>query len=563
MSAFPPNLLHALDSCAAEQRHGFTFRDYDGKETTWSFARVRDEAIRRATFLRAQGVEPGDRVILVLPEAVDFVPAILGAMWLGAVPVPMYPPLSLGKVPAYQETLRKVAGAVGPKAVFTMDWLRQVVEPVADDFGVKIVAYEAVTVEGMPSAPAAEVGPDDIAFLQFTSGSTSDPKGVMVTHGSLRANAQAIMVDGLGLGKDVSGVSWLPLYHDMGLIGFVLSPIFTRSPVTFIPTLAFLKNPAIWMQTLHDTQANVTFAPNFAYALLVKKTTPEQRAEWDLSRVRAFGCGAEPINADTMRTFLDSFAVSGVRPTAMLPCYGMAEATLAMAFHAVDARYTVDVVDREAYRGGRALAAGPGEAAAVRFVGCGRALPGHRLAIMDGTGRLLPDREIGEIVFAGPSVTAGYFNNPEATASTFKDGWLHTGDLGYLVDGEVFVTGRKKDIIVINGRNHDPQRIEWLVDEVPGVRRGNVAAFSVPGEDSEKLVIAYESVEPDPTLADAIRRRVQTGLQLSVADLVRLEPGQLPKTSSGKLQRQRTRQLYLDGGLADVVVASRAVGGSR
>ncbi|HEX8093410.1 fatty acyl-AMP ligase [Jatrophihabitans sp.] len=563
MSAFPSNLLHALDACAAEQRRGFAFQDYDGKETTWSFGRVREEAVRRATFLRAQGVEPGDRVILVLPEAADFVPAILGAMWLGAIPVPMYPPLSLGKVPAYQETLRKVTGAVLPKAVLTVDWLRQVVEPVADESGVKTVAYEAVLVEGLPSAPAAEVGPEDTAFLQFTSGSTSDPKGVVVTHGSLRANAHAIMVDGLRVDQGMSGVSWLPLYHDMGLIGFVLSPIFTQSPVTFIPTLAFLKKPAVWLQTLHDTRATVTFAPNFAYALLVKKTTPEQRAGWDLSAVRAFGCGAEPINVDTMRAFLDSFAASGVEPSAMLPCYGMAEATLAMAFLDVAAEYTVDVVDREAYRGGRALAAGPGEAATVRFVGCGRALAGHRLAIMAGTGQLLPDREIGEIVFAGPSVAAGYFDNPEATAATFDDGWLHTGDLGYLVDGEVFITGRKKDIIVINGRNHDPQRIEWTIDEVPGVRRGNVAAFSVPGEDSEKLVIVYESAEPDETVAGAIRRRVQAGLQLSVADVVRLEPGQLPKTSSGKLQRQRTRQLYLDGGLADVVVASRAVGGSR
>ena len=305
MSALPATLVQALDACAAEQRRGFTFQDYEGKETTWSFGHVRDEAVRRATFLRAQGVEPGDRVILVLPEALDFVPAILGAMWLGAVPVPMYPPLSLGKVPAYQETLRTVTGAVLPKAVVTVEWLRSVIEPVANEFSVKTVAYEAVAVEGLPSAPAAEINPDDTAFLQFTSGSTSDPKGVVVTHGSLRANAQAIMVDGLRVEPDMSGVSWLPLYHDMGLIGFVLSPIFTRSPVTFIPTLAFLKKPAVWLQTLHDTRATITFAPNFAYALLVKKTTPQQRAEWDLSAVRAFGCGAEPINADTMQTFLD------------------------------------------------------------------------------------------------------------------------------------------------------------------------------------------------------------------------------------------------------------------
>ena len=561
MSAFPSHLLHALDACAAEEHHGFTFSDYDGTKTTWSFARVREEAVRRATFLRAQGVERGDRVILVLPEAVDFVPAILGAMWLGAVPVPMYPPLSLGKVPAYQQTLRTITEAVAPKAVFTVDWLRQVIEPVAGDSGVKTIAYEAMVVEGLPSVPAAEIGPEDTAFLQFTSGSTSDPKGVVVTHGSLRANAHAILIDGLRIAPGMSGVSWLPLYHDMGLIGFVLSPIFTRTPVTFIPTLAFLKNPAVWPQTLQDSQPAMTFAPNFAYALLVRKTTPEQRAGWDLSGVRAFGCGAEPINVDTMRSFLDAFAVSGVRPSAMLPCYGMAEATLAMTFQDVEGEYTVDVVDRESYRDGRALAAGGGEAATVRFVGCGRTLPGHRLAIMDDAGQLLPDREIGEIVFAGPSVTAGYFNNPDATAAVFSDGWLHTGDLGYLVDGEVFVTGRKKDIIVVNGRNHDPQRIEWLVDEVPGVRRGNVAAFSVPGEDSEKLVVAYESVEPDQSLADTIRRRVHTELQLNVADVVRLEPGQLPKTSSGKLQRQRTRQLYLDGGLADVVIASRVIGG--
>jgi fatty-acyl-CoA synthase len=322
--------------------------------------------------------------------------------------------------------------------------------------------------------------------------------------------------------------------------------------VTFIPTLSFVRNATIWMETIHRVRGTITFAPNFAYALVTRRAKPEQLAQWDLSCMRHFGCGAEPINPATMRAFLDTFAKAGVKPNMLLPCYGMAEATLAISFIGIDETLSTDVIDADAYQKHRR--AEPAHVdllksgRAQEFVCCGRAFPGHEVGVFDDEGRRLGDRRVGEIWVRGPSVAKGYFEDPVATEQTFGNGWLKTGDYGYLVDGNVYVTGRKKDIIIINGRNYDPQRMEWLVDELPEVRKGSTVAFSRPGASSEELVIVLESRTQNPdALKELVRQKLNEQLQLTVADVVVCPVGSLPKTSSGKLQRAKTRQQYLDG----------------
>lgn len=552
-----PTLVAALDASLGLTGKGFTFIDRDQKEQFFSFERLRDEAMRRAAHLRAHGMKKGDRLAMVIPDGEDFVPTFLGAVWAGVVPVPLYPPLTLGKLDSYAETLVGILNKAKPTHLATDAKVQTVLwsglAKVASLQGVILTdELKGPAPEGVSQAPA-EVSGDDLCFLQFTSGSTSLPKGVAVTHANLRANAWAIMRDGLATDTDVDrGVSWLPLYHDMGLIGFVIAPMFHRVSITFIPTMSFVRKPTVWLETIHRVRATITFAPNFAYALAVKRSKPEQLAKWDLSCMRHFGCGAEPINPATMRAFVDTMAAARLAPTALLPSYGMAEATLAISFVGIDETLSCDVVDTDIYQEQHraepatveALAAGK----AQEFVSCGRAFPRHEVAAFDASGRRLPDRVTGELWVKGPSVAQGYYEDPEATEKTFGGGWLRTGDYGYLVNGNIYITGRKKDLIIINGRNYDPQRIEWLVDELPEVRKGSTVAFSRPGEQSEELVIVVESRAQDPeALRELIRTKVTEQMQLVAADVVLCPVGSLPKTSSGKLQRAKTRAQYLAG----------------
>ncbi|MBI5548378.1 MAG: AMP-binding protein, partial [Deltaproteobacteria bacterium] len=388
------------------------------------------------------------------------------------------------------------------------------------------------------------------------------------THRNLLANAHAIMHDGLRTTPQDIGVSWLPLYHDMGLIGCVLSPFWYAVPMTYIPTLTFVKHPGIWMETVSKERGSLTFAPNFAFAMARRRTPEAKLQKLDLSCIKVIGCGAEPNHPDTLRAFVEHFGKAGLNPGALLPCYGMAEATLAMTFCGIGSGLRTDRIDADLYHSsGRAQPPADAEAAqtpgkTLEFVSCGKPFPGHVLCVVGEDGNALPDRTMGEIVFAGGSVTAGYYEAPEATAEVFTPEGLRTGDLGYLVAGELYVTGRKKDIVILNGRNYDPQTIEWEVAEVEGIRKGNVVAFSVPGASTEQLVVVAEAKEGlDLTaLAKAVKTRVQETLFLTVGDVVLLGAGQLPKTSSGKLQRRRTREQYLEDALGTEGV--RTLGGS-
>ncbi len=563
---YAQTVVHAIEEGRGELARGYTFTGPDGKEDFYSFDRLRAEAMKRARHLRRLGLRKGDRMAMVIPDGADFVPTFFGALWAGIIPVPLYPPLSLGKLDSYLDSLVNIMGKAEPKALCTTKRVQQILWSVVGKLPSlqQVVLAEDLAQEPEVAEPFEPVTPEDTAFLQFTSGSTSAPKGVVVTHASLRANAWGIMVDGLNADESDVGVSWLPLYHDMGLIGFVLAPMFHKTPVVFLPTLSFVKSATLWMDTLHKKRGTITFAPNFAYALVTKRAKPEMLARWDLSCVKAFGCGAEPINPGTMRAFLDTFSKAKLRPQALLPCYGMAEATLAITFIPMDEQLKTDTIDADTYQAhSRASAVkSPKQGQkTLELVCCGKPFPGHEVAIFDDRDRPLPERQIGQVVVRGPSVAAGYYRDPDATQRTLAGGWLHTGDLGYLAGGELYIAGRQKDLIIVNGRNYDPQRIEWLVDELPGVRKGSAVAFSRPGPSSEELVVVAESREKDlAALTETLRQRVNEQMQLVVADVVLVPPGSLPKTSSGKLQRQKTRAQYLASTLGTEGV--RTMGGT-
>ena len=548
-----PTLVEAVRRLAHDTARGFVFVRSDGTERFCSFADIDAESTRRGAHLAARGVKKGDRVALVIPEGDEFVLSFLGALYAGVVPVPIYPQLSFKNVDGYHDTVAHIARASGASLLLTTTATRPYVEPVlAKAPGLRAIATVDELSPPAPRPLAVDVTPDDLAFLQFTSGSTSRPKGVMVTHGNLAHNSEAFMVHGLG--KDSSfdkGVSWLPLFHDMGLIGFVVGPLFTNIPCVFLPTASFVRTPRIWLETIHKHRGTITYAPNFAYALVAKRLKDKDVAGLDLSSLRIAGCGAEPIQAKSLRDFAARTAPAGFDPRAFVPSYGMAEATLAVTFVPRLVGLRTDIVDAQGLTAGAATPIAEG---GQELVDCGRAFPDHEIAIVDEQGKRLGDRHVGQIIVRGPSVTLGYYEEPELTAESFKtiDGerWLYTGDLGYITDKNLFVCGRLKDIIIIRGRNYYPTDIEWAVSELPGIRRGNVVAFGVDVAGEEQLVVCAEAFQSDAAgLIETIASTVASQFGLAVNTVEIVPQGALPRTSSGKAQRRKTRQMYLDGTL--------------
>lgn len=565
MTTLAPTLAHALRGLPKRPDRGFSFVRADGTERFCSWATLLAEAENRARHFVARGVEKGDRIALVIPDGDEFVLAFAGACLAGAVPVPIYPQLSFKNVQGYHDTVAHIAGAAGAKLLVTTAATRPYVEPILPRVP-SLGAIADVTELHAPRGEAldVEIGPDDLAFLQFTSGSTARPKGVMVTHANLSANAQAFMVDGLRADPEVDrGVSWLPMFHDMGLIGFVIAPIFGDIPITFLPTASFVRNPRLWLDTLDKRRGTITYAPNFAYALVTKRLKDKDAASLDLSCVRVLGCGAEPVQASTLRAFAEKLAPARLDPRAFVPSYGMAESTLAITFAPLGRALRTDRVTARSMQleAPEAAQADAPAAEVQEIVSCGVPFPGHELRIVDPeNGAELGERRVGEIRTRGPSVCAGYWEAPDLTAETFKDGWLCSGDLGYLADGELYICGRIKDVIIIRGRNFHPQDIEWVAGELEGVRRGNVVAFSVSvdasgravtdGLGEEQLVVCAEGAMSEaPRLEQEIASAVNAAMSLSVHKVEIVPLGSLPRTSSGKPQRRRTRQMFLDGAL--------------
>ncbi|MGB8524217.1 MAG: AMP-binding protein [Candidatus Acidiferrales bacterium] len=538
---------------------------------TITFGELYERASMVAAELQLRGLEPGQTVSIMLPTCAEFFWTFAGILLAGGIPVPIYPPFRADRIAEYAKRQSNILR--NAEARFLITWkqaeglarllkpavptLREVLnaQSLASATTAKAPAEEAASEQWRPVENLAHhARGEDIAFLQYTSGSTGDPKGVVLTHTNLLANIQSI-VSGIEIKADDVAVSWLPLYHDMGLIGAWFVPIFTGIPLVVMSPLAFLSRPERWLWAIHKHRGTISPAPNFAYELCVRKIPDKDLQGLDLSSWRAATNGAEPVRSETLERFATRFAPYGFHREAITPVYGLAEATLAVSVPKLGAGYKVDRIERAAFEsGGNAKPARTDDAAALEFVNAGKPVPRVEVRIVDGEGRNLGERAEGSLWFRGASATSGYYRNPAATQALMRDGdWLNSGDLAYWADGEIYITGRAKDIIIKAGRNLYPHEVEEIAGRVQGVRTGCVVAFGAPDErtGSERLVVTAEvrDTASAKRIEDEIARAVNDALGIP-PDLVTLLPPQsIPKTSSGKLRRSETRRLFLEGNL--------------
>jgi len=547
-------LVSALDAVPVDADRGFVFVDEAGNETYLSMLDVVGASDGVGDALRDHGLGAGDRIGILTTEPRDFLLSFFGSIRQGAIAVPLPPPLPATSIDVYIEQVSSMLAKSGARLLLVEPRLvglaETFLEKVADLQ--QVLSATEIVQRGVDAGQGSphKVAPSDLAFLQFTSGSTGMPRGVCVSHESVLANARAILREGLRTTPEDVGVSWLPLYHDMGLIGFGIGTALLGAKAVLIPPLSFLRRPFVWLDAVTKHRATITFAPNFALSVIARRAGEDELARWDLSTLRALGCGAEPIRGDGVRRFEELVGRRcGLRTEAFLPCYGMAEATLAITFDPIDQRWQRRRVDSvEMARSGVVGQPSGDDAAPVEVVSCGRTFRDHEVQIRDADGRRLPPDREGEIWFRGPSVTQGYWRDPEATEKTFSEGWLKTGDLGWLgEEGDLYVSGRLKDLIIVHGRNHHPHEIERSAETVEGVRPGGVVAFSVPGASAEQLIVCVEVAEPSSDRVAEVRRAVRRATGLAASEVIQLPKGTLPKTSSGKIRRRTAKGAYLAG----------------
>ena len=569
----------------AQRAHLLITEDDDAGERsfTLTFSDLYAAGNRCAAELARRGVPAGGRVALMLPTSRAFFVSYVGILLAGAIPVPIYPPFRADRIEEYAARQSAILNNAEVCLLLTFrraEAVARLLRPRVRSLSGVVDAEKLIEAADKAPPPSPGVSPlhvtgsrarkgSDLALLQYTSGSTGDPKGVMLTHANLLANIRAIG-EVVQLGPDDVGVSWLPLYHDMGLIGAWLSLLYFGTPLVVMSPLAFLTRPERWLQAFHKHRGTITAAPNFAYELCVRKIADKDIKGVDLSSWRAALNGAEPVNPETLERFAERFASYGFRREAQLPVYGLAEAALAVTVPPLNRGPLVDRVERETFTSqGRAIPAAREDEAAIAFVSSGKALPRHEVCIVDENGNEVPDRTEGFLWFRGPSATSGYYRNPKATEALLPRGpathpgefaWVDSGDRAYRADGEIYVTGRVKDIIIKGGRNLYPHEVEELAARADGIRKGCIVAFGLTDEatGTEKLVVVAETRERDAarraSLASAVTDLVSRGLGLPPDRVELIPPGSIPKTSSGKLRREETRQLYLAGTLS----ASRA-----
>ncbi len=519
-----------------------------------SYGALHQSALAVAAGLQRSGLQAGQTVALMLPTGSDFLHGFFGILLAGGIPVPIYPPLRLSQI---EDHLRRQAGILGnaeAKVLITVPQaklLARLIQPQVPSL-TRIVSVAELMGEGGESLTPSRQ-PDDIAFLQYTSGSTGQPKGVMVSHVNLLANLRA-MGRALKVGPQDVFVSWLPMYHDMGLIGAWLGSLYYGYSLVLMSPLAFLARPARWLWAIDRFRGTMSAAPNFAYELCLGKLADDDLAGLDLSSWRLAFNGAEPVSPDTLQRFAERFARYGLPATALAPVYGLAEATLGVAFPPLGRGPRIDRVQRDAFQArGNALPAQGDASATLRFVSSGRPLPGHQIRIVDGNGVELPERSEGHLQLRGPSTTAGYYRNPEETRRVLRDGWFDSLDFAYMAGGEVYLTGRAKDLIIRAGRNIYPYDVEAAVGNLPGLRKGCIAVFGSPdpATGTERLVVLAETHEKDAgarhQLQQEVNRIVFDLTGVAPDDIVLAPPHSVLKTSSGKLRRGASRELYERG----------------
>ncbi len=562
--AYPPDTVQTLVEVFEWhlQRHPqrvlITLYDEGGQSVDLRYADLHQDAVALAAGLHALGLAHGDKVAIMLPTGREFFAAFFGALVAGCVPVPLYPPARPSQL---EDHLKRIAGILRNAQARVLVTVERA-KPLAHLLRSQAEDLKTVnTVPDLSRADAAWVRPvlvaSDVAFLQYTSGSTGDPKGVILTHANLLANLRAMWRASQVSSADTF-VSWLPLYHDMGLIGACLGGLYLGFHVVLMSPLTFLARPARWLEAIHQHRGTVSAAPNFAYELCVAKLTDAELAGLDLSCWRLAFNGAEPVSPDTLERFASRFARCGLKREALTPVYGLAESSVGLAFPPVGRGPLIDAVDRVALaRDGIAATARPDDARPLRIVTCGLPLPGHELRVVGADARELPEREQGRVQFRGPSSTQGYLNNPDANQRLFDGDWLNTGDLGYIAAGELYLTGREKDIIIRGGFNIHPQELETAVAELAGVRKGGVAVFAAsdPRSGTERLVVLAETRVQEPAqrqqLVQAITALSATLLGAPADDVVLAPPRSVLKTSSGKTRRAACRALYEQGRLGE------------
>lgn len=517
-----------------------------------------DRAARKvARGLLERGLAPGDRVAIMLPTEAAFFDAFFGVIYAGGVPVPIYPPFRRAQV---EDHLRRQAGILRNAGASILIIGSEIRNLGAFLFGLASDLRHVETVPALAAAGALEeplpAVPGTVALMQYTSGSTGDPKGVVLTHANLLANIRA-MGEALEASSADIFVSWLPLYHDMGLIGAWLGTLYYGAPTIIMPPLAFLADPGRWLRVMGRHRATLSAAPNFAFELCCKNVRDEDIHGLDLSSLRMVVNGAEPVSPATIDRFTQRFAKYGFPPEAMAPVYGLAENSVGLGFPPVGRRPIVDRVQRLALsRDGRAIPASADDTTALEFVACGRPIPRHQVRIVDDADLELPDRTEGRLQFKGPSATQGYFRNPEKTRALFDGEWLESDDRAYIANGDIFITGRIKDIIIKAGRHIYPHELEEFVGGIGGVRKGCIAAFPTMDErtGTERLVLLVETRLTDPEATAALKKKIAESsaahLDMSPDEVMIVPPHTVPKTSSGKIRRSAARALYETGTLA-------------
>ena len=550
----------------AAQTHLIFFED-EAESPSLTFGELLAGAERVAADLAQRGIGRGDTVAIMLPTSREFFLTFAGTLLAGATPAPIYPPVRADRIEEYAGRQSAILANAGARLLVTFREAARVAKLLKPRVSsLEGVVTAAALVESRAAAPVGRQlhsRGEDLALLQYTSGSTGHPKGVMLTHANLLANVRAIG-DALAVRSDDVGVSWLPLYHDMGLIGAWLMPLYFGLPIVMLSPLAFLSRPARWLRAFDLHRGTLGAAPNFAYELAATKISDADLEGLDLSSWRAALNGAEPVLPATLDRFAERFARCGFRREALLPVYGLAEASVAVTIPQLGRGPRVDRVERAAFeREGRAVPAAPDapadDANVISFVSVGRAIPRHEVRIANDLGGDAGERVEGQLWFRGPSATRGYYRNDAATAALFPkgaaEGWINSGDRAYRAEGEVYITGRVKDIIIQAGRNLYPHEIEDIVAQVPGVRKGCVVAFGAadPTTGTERLVIVAETRERDQAararIAQAITAQISTAMGLPPDEVTVVPPNSIPKTSSGKLQRDATKKRFLSGEL--------------
>ncbi|MGZ3683197.1 MAG: AMP-binding protein [Bdellovibrionota bacterium] len=554
----------SLGECLAwhVHRHGdrahVTLQLEGEEEKSFTYSELNDRSLEIASALRERGIEPGDRVALMLPTSFDYLASFFGVLYSGAVPVPLYPPVRLNQLEDHLQRQTKILENCGAKILISSAELKARAKGLTFLMKSLCPALRQICFSEELKSPTAvepvKPNPSDLALIQFTSGSTGNPRGVALTHANLLANIRAIG-HVIGANANDTFVSWLPLYHDMGLIGAWLGSLYYGARLVLMPPFAFLSRPERWLWAIHHNRATLTTAPNFAYELCLKRIQPEALKGLDLSSLRACFNGAEPVSAATLDAFAKRFGPFGLRIDAMTPVYGLAECSVGLTLPPRPREPLVDVIDRSILQRTGQAAMAEGTNPSLSIVACGQPLPGHEVRVVDGGNHELPERVEGRIQFRGPSATSGYFNNKRGNAALFEGGWLNTGDLGYRAGGDLFVTGRSKDVVIRAGRKIQPHEAEEAVGGIAGIRKGCVAVFGANDKTTgtEKLIVLAETRAEATDEKEKLLRQINalvidlTGV--SPDEVVLAPPHTVLKTSSGKLRRSDCRERYEAGRL--------------